>query len=297
MEQLMDSAAPPVARDQLEQLSGGSGLLEDQSQCPFRAFARHRLAVEPLGEFALAQSAAERGSLLHDALYTLWGGIGDHATLLGLGAAGENRAVEQAVKAALEAVPGGRRRALGTAYWELEGQRLAGLLREWLAVERQRGEFAVVQREHQVNLHLGQLQIRLRIDRIDELPGGSRMIIDYKSGRSAVADWQGERPARPQLPLYGLAAPEGTAALAVAQVRPRESRFVGLGSAAVAPGVKPVEEWAALNAQWRESLERLAAAFLAGDAAVDPLSGASCRWCGLQPLCRVGQGEGTVAWT
>ncbi len=291
LERLTDDAGPAVTGVQLEQLGGGSGLLEDQSHCPFRAFARHRLGVEPLGDFTLAQSAAARGSLLHDALFALWGEIEDHAALCDLDAAEEERAVERAVDAALEAVPGHRRRALGAAYWELEAARLAGLLREWLAVERQRGDFVVAAREHEVTLALGQLQIRLRLDRIDELPGGARMIIDYKSGRSSLADWRGERPARPQLLLYGLAAPENTAALAVAQVRPRESRFVGLGSIAAAPGIMPVEEWETLNGQWRERLEHLAAEFLAGEAAVDPLSPASCTWCGLQPLCRVGQAE------
>jgi probable DNA repair protein len=291
VEHLADGAAPEVSGGQDGQPAGGSRLLEDQSQCPFRAFARHRLAVEPLGEFSVAQSAADRGSLLHDALYALWGEIPDHASLCGLDAAGESAAIEGAVHAALDAVPVGRRRSLGAAYWHLEALRLTGLLQEWLAVERQRAGFAVARREHDVTLALGQLQIRLRMDRIDELPDGSRLIIDYKSGRSSVADWQGDRPAKPQLLLYGLAAPESTVAIAVAQVRPRDSRFLGLGKVAAAPGVSTVEDWESLNARWRESLERLAAAFLSGDAAVDPLTGASCTWCGLQPLCRVAQGE------
>lgn len=291
VESLPDSTAPPVSADQLEQLGGGSRLLEDQSQCPFRAFARHRLAVEPLADFTVAQSAADRGSLLHDALYALWGEIRDHATLRDLDAQGERGAVRRAVSAALEAVPGGRRHALGAAYWTLEAERLATLLREWLSVERQRTDFVVAGREHGASLQLGQLEVRLRMDRIDELPDGSRVIIDYKSGRSSMADWQGERPAKPQLLLYGLAAPDNTAALAVAQVRPRDSRLLGLGRVAAAPGIAQVEDWEGLIDQWREHLERLAASFLAGEAAVDPLAGGSCTWCGLQPLCRVAQGE------
>ncbi len=288
---LPDTAAPPVGAAELAVLGGGSGLLEDQSQCPFRAFARRRLAVEPLGEFVLAQSPAERGALLHDALYHLWGEIGDHTSLRALDPAAESRIVANAVAVALEGLPGRRRRALGGAYWGLEAKRLTDLLLEWLAVERQRGDFVVTHREEKVTLPLGPLEIRLRVDRIDRLPDGSRLIIDYKSGRSSVNDWLGDRPARPQLPLYGIAAPEGAAALAFAQVRPRDSRYVGLGEVAAAPGVDTVADWEALNRQWRESLERLAAAFVAGEAAVDPLAGSSCTWCGLQPLCRVDRAQ------
>ncbi|RLA43575.1 MAG: hypothetical protein DRQ97_12610 [Gammaproteobacteria bacterium] len=148
--------------------------------------------------------------------------------------------------------------------------------------------------------------MRLRVDRLDQLPDGSQVIIDYKSGTSKVQDWLGERPARPQLLLYGIAAPGRAAALAFAQLRPRDSRFVGLGEVAAAPGIatdiaKVVKErmeaddWQSLNERWRENLERLAQAFVAGDAAVDPLAPASCTWCGLQPLCRINIAEDRLA--
>jgi ATP-dependent helicase/nuclease subunit B len=290
VERFADHTAPPLDPDDSAR-SGGSRLLEDQSQCPFRAFARHRLAVDALGEFSVALSAADRGSLLHDALFALWGEIGDHARLMSMDDDTERAVVRRAVRAAVEAVSEGRRRALGSAYWTLEEGRLADLLGEWLKVERQRGAFVVAQRERDIELELEQLQIRLRVDRIDELPDGSQVIVDYKSGKSSVNDWQGDRPARPQLLLYGLAAPANPAALAFAQVRPRESRYVGLGAVAAAPGIKVVEEWEAQNAQWRGALARLARDFAAGAAAVDPLTQASCTWCGLQPLCRVGQRE------
>ena len=300
LQQLLDMQAPPLDEAQLGATrSGGSGLLEDQSQCPFRAFASRRLQVQPLSEFSVALSPAARGSLLHDALFTLWGEIRDHSALLALDTSAQGAAVGRAVRAAIEVIPGGRRRLLGSAYWDLEGQRLAALLAEWLTVERQRGSFVVVQREQDVTLQLAQLQLRLRVDRVDELPDGSQLIIDYKSGLGKVQDWLGERPARPQLLLYGIAAPGAAAALAFAQVRPRESRFVGLGQVAAAPGIQTdiakvvkqrmdAVDWQTLNQRWRENLEQLAQAFVAGDARVDPLGPASCTWCGLQPLCRIG---------
>ena len=112
-------------------------------------------------------------------------------------------------------------------------------------------------------------------------------------------------PAKPQLLLYSIAEPDRAAALAFGQVRPRDCRYVGLGETAAAPGISTdiaraaksqldTQDWASLNARWRENLERLASEFIAGEAQVDPLSLSSCTWCGLQPLCRIDAQQDTV---
>ena len=298
VEAVPDHHAARLNPEQQQAMKGGSSLLEDQSQCPFRAFASHRLQVEPLATSNVALSAGERGSLLHEALNSLWGALRDSETLQALDAEGESNIVESAAQAAIATVPGHQQRKLGAAYWRLEALRIAALLHEWLGVERQRSAFRVAQRELEMTLELAQLQLRLRVDRVDQLPDGSRVIIDYKSGRCSVKDWFGERPARPQLLLYSIAEPESVASLAFASVRPRECAYVGVGRFAAAPGIVTdlagvtdtaigVTEWSELNDYWRSTLERLAHEFVRGDAQVDPLTPASCIWCGLQPLCRV----------
>lgn len=300
LEYYEDALAPAVDAHELENLSGGSGLLEDQSHCPFRAFARRRLGISPLGEADVALSAAERGSLLHDALYQLWGQLHDSATLAATSVEDAAAVISQAVEGAIEALPTYRRSSLGHAYFELEAKRLRRLLQEWLDVERQRTEFSVLAREESIELQVDQLKISLRVDRIDRLPDGAQFVIDYKSGRSSAQDWLGERPSRPQLTLYGLAMNDTVAGIAFAQVRTRECKYVGAGQIDVAPGVEsnieklvkekmPAKDWDDLTAQWRDNLERLAREFVAGDAQVDPLSASSCTYCGLQALCRVGE--------
>ena len=298
LETYRDQEAPFVGLEAHAAIKGGSSVLEDQSQCPFRAFARHRLQVESLGAFTTALSASQRGSLLHDALYALWEQIDGYEALQMLDLASEKQVIVRAVQSAVDAAPKTQRRRLGQAYWQLESQRLASLLHEWLEVERQRSPFAVVQREQGITLELAQLKMHLRVDRVDQLPDGSRVIIDYKSGKCKTQDWLGDRPAKPQLLLYTLAEPVRAAALAFAQVCPRDCRYVGLGEVDAANGISTdvpravkaqmyAQDWTSLNARWRENLVGLAKAFIAGAAQVDPLNSSSCTWCGLQSLCRV----------
>jgi len=295
VEWLQEHRAPVVESGELNSLSRGSGLLQDQANCPFRAFAARRLGLAPLGDYHSGLSAADRGNILHNALYVLWGGLRDSSVLQGMDSGTLAVAIDRAARAAIEEVPQGLRQLVGMACLDLEARRLGTLLREWLALERSREPFSVAAREHPVAMRVGPLSFDLRVDRIDRLAGGETLVIDYKSGRNSLSDWLGDRPAQPQLPLYSLAA--DVDALAFAQVRARDCRMLGLGETGGIAGVRQDIEkavanrsqacdWVGLKAEWATNLEQLAQSFVCGEAGVDPLPGA-CNYCGLQALCRV----------
>jgi probable DNA repair protein len=297
VEAVEDNLAPPPDPQELDGLHGGSALLEDQAQCPFRAFARRRLRAEPLGEPMAGVSQAERGSLLHRALQLLFTSIPDSEVLAATTNDGEEAMVGTVVTQALDSVPRSGLAAAPAGWRELESLRLKRLLRQWLAVERQREAFRVAATEEELNVQLDSLELQLRVDRIDRLADGSTLIIDYKSGSCRLRDWLGDRPSKPQLLLYAIAGAEAPSALAFARVRADDCGFVGAGANAVAPGIRTdiaglvrggpeVDSWEALNDFWRERLKLLAREFLEGLASVDPQPGA-CNWCGLDSLCRV----------
>jgi RecB family exonuclease len=288
IEESNDRWGPAIAGE----VSGGTGLLAAQSACPFRAFALHRLETRALETPAAGVDGRARGSLLHRALRDFWGEVGDRDTLAALDAP----ARAGRVGAALARVAAGALAGVPPGLVEIELREAARRIGELLEIELQRPAFRVEQREHPVGIEVGPLRVRGQVDRIDRLPGGLA-IIDYKSGEARVADWLGERPAEPQMPLYALAFGNDVVALAYASLKPGAVGFLGLvrsrdvlGDGLRMRAEPPAEEWPARLEEWRGVLDALAAGFAAGDARVAPVrvsgAGSPCQRCHLPVLCR-----------
>ena len=275
-ESVVDDAAPALAT---KNPKGGTRILSDQAACPFRAFARHRLAAEALEEPVEGLDARARGSLLHSLMKELWTLLKGSDGLEG----DTGPAIEKAATLAVEEAK------LEEPFATLERKRLAKLAREWLEVEKERNPFTVVAMEEKRELSVAGLKLNGRIDRLDKLAGGGHAVIDYKTGKPTPNDWLGERPDDPQLPLYALSAREDVSAVAFAKLKTGEMRYMGFSRAKGAmPKVKEAENWGTLLAGWKSELEALGSAFAAGEARVDPKRLlATCRYCDLQPLCRV----------
>lgn len=301
LETFVDKRAPVVSEAEKTRVRGGSSLVKNQSACPFRAFAIHRLQLQPPVENDLALTAQERGTLLHAALYTVWGRLGDSATLQRCDEAQRRELTLEAAQAAVAGFNRWRRRVVGDALLRLEIRRLAAVLLRWLQLETERPvAFVVEGREETRTITIGDLALELRVDRIDRLGDDGRLILDYKSGGGSVADWLGERPVEPQLPLYASLEDEPLAGIAFAAVNRDNPGFVGLADTEYAAGISAdiaraarnrdsATSWDELRASWHGRLEALVRAFVSGEAAVQPLSvQKTCRYCGLQPLCRVG---------
>jgi RecB family exonuclease len=236
-----------------------------------------------------------------------WRRIRDHATLHALDAEALGAVLDEAVEATLAHFAESHRDRLGPRLRALERRRLLGLARDWLALERERAPFAVELMEEPQPLEIGGISVRGRVDRIDRLADGARVLIDYKTGATRLSAWWGERPDEPQLPLYAASGGLPLAGVAFAQVRRQELTFRGVADdparfpraerfdkVRLPPGTAPYASWAAVVEHWRAALERLAAAFRAGDARVDPKRGDTCAWCDLPGLCRIAEVRGTL---
>ena len=305
VESITDTVAPPVAGRH----SGGVSLFRDQSQCPFRAFARHRLHSRQLEQADIGLDAMQRGSLLHQLMENTWSQLGSRETLAAMTREEREGLIKSRVT---ELIADQRKRyplIFSTRFAAVEGKRLAQVLGDWLELELQRTPFAVVNVEENTRLVIGDVEFTARPDRVDELKDGRRVIIDYKGGQANINAWTGDRPDEPQLPLYAVTHPEPVAAVTFARLkRGKGFGFAGLAeSEDVLPdtgafdqdrrakrfmadreaqtGVTP-PSWEGVFDNWRAVLENLANEFRQGVASVSPKARA-CDWCDQQPLCRI----------
>ena len=292
----------PVTEAERPFIRGGTAILKNQSMCPFRAFAIHRLSAVAVPETELGITAVERGNIVHAALRLFWEKVESSERLKQMKESGQLEAYigSLAEKALDEA---GLSPALRARFRELEKKRLVSVISGWMAVELSRGvRFRVKALEAEKEIEIGGLKITGRVDRIDELEGGGEIIIDYKIGEPNRYDWLTGRPREPQLLIYS--ATGGFEAISFARIAPNDSRFVGIAKDEVLPSVKPYDsdgkfrkkaedrDWDALMAFWRETLSALAEDFLKGNAAADPNngtegSGSACMYCELTALCRI----------
>ena len=268
-----DEIADETGPEQVQSDStGGFSLFKDMAACPFRAFAKHRLAARPLEEADLGLSYRDRGTTVHKALEVIWLELGSHTRLMALDSGELQSLIARGADAAVAKLGPGIGR-------NLEKQRLQKILTE---AERL--------------IAIGGLQIKTRADRVDALPDGREIILDYKTGQLKSRGWEGERPDEPQLPLYCATSEKPVAGAAFAVIRVGELRFRGLTTqdvglpALTKMSIDPPIPFDRQLLEWRRVLEHLAEDFRAGKAQVDPKPGA-CDNCGLRALCRIREFE------
>lgn len=299
-----------VAPWQLEIAAGGTEVVKKQAACPFQAFASKRLHAEPLNRNEWGLSEAERGQRLHDVLCRIWKPqTGALHTLEDLRSAMHERRLDGILTRAIaesfrefDDSEGWER-----AYIESEKRRLQTRLRTWLETEATRAPFEVIACEEALeNVHVGQLKLNLRVDRVDRLADGSHVLIDYKSGDVKTTDWRTPRPDEPQLPLYAaFGGVEDLRGVFFAKIRRGVDKpILGSTSGEDVQVLADQEENKKLakipfnaerRAAWEAELRRLADEFLRGYAEVDPKEGQdTCKYCGLQGLCRVMESRGAL---
>ena len=280
--------------------------LKDQSHCPFRAFVKHRLHADAPEQPAPGSDHRQRGDTAHEVLHRLLPKGSNNESIGAIDAA--------AIDAAVDAVLAKRGGVLNRG---VERQRLKTLVGEWLAQEKLRGPFEIIAAEEKTAAAVGELRLRLRTDRIDRAADGGVCVIDYKTGRAATAAWVGERPDEPQLPLYAVIQQSPVRAVAFAAVRAGECEYVGAAAdkaqfteaghsgggghpkivqiPTTKSALKDYPDWNTMLDRWRDTLQALAKAHLAGRADLAPKNPAvTCRHCDAQAVCRIFEHAGEV---
>ena len=274
-------------------ISSGYALLKDQVDCPFRAFARHRLNSQRTPVSEVDFDNLDRGNLIHKALELFWDKTRNRKNLSNLSHGILKKRIEECVQEALKLCS--QRTTGQTQFNKLEIERNVRLIHDWLLnIERERPDFQVLHNEEDVSINLCGIKLSLRIDRIDEIPGKGLLLIDYKTGREAKpAEWFAEKIRAPQLPLYATAQPP--VGLAYGHLTLGKPEFKGtadlpLGKLKNYDFAKDTgcSTWKELLSYWKNNLNRVADEFLQGNNQVLPVNkGEPCLHCEFNSLCRI----------
>ena len=300
LEELADEEPLPMLPDAVPS-HGGSGVLVSQAACPFRAFAEFRLFSSIAEDVEEGLSSQDRGSILHDVLHLFWKEVRTKNELLRrsreMDPSGRTKRDETLARCIEQALPSS---ASGSSwentYFQIQRARMQTLLGRWLDLEAARPDFQVLALEQDRFSRIGDLTLKIRIDRVDEVTfagGKGAVLLDYKTGRCSVNGWKGERPDAPQLPLYALAGGlDEVSGVAFAAIAPGK-KGMEIRGVSTGPGIlpdKPKHEHNLLERLqgWKDTLVDLADGFASGDARVDPKEfPGSCKFCGQRLLCRV----------
>jgi ATP-dependent helicase/nuclease subunit B len=287
IETFIDIDAPEIPIGQIA--NGGSSLFKDQSGCPFKAYARHRLHAESLQQADIGLSAAERGNLVHRALQYLWQRLKTSESLQYRSETELEKVIHSAVLEAIKQQISQQPETFTDRFTELEQQRLEQLLKQWLLIEHDRSAFKVIATEEWQTVLFQDIELHLRVDRVDELADGRCVIIDYKTGVVSKNDWESDNPNDPQLPLYAVTSKQEVAAIAFGSLKRGKLGFVGQADGdEILPKIKQEVDllWQDKLDSWEQVLIRLAKDFRQGKAIVEPTVTA-CRYCDLHSLCRI----------
>ena len=278
IEQLIDDQAPPLSKTQVH---NGVSILKAQTACAFQGFVQ-RLALLDFEPEHIGLNRLEQGQILHRALEYFYQHIPNHQALMAL----EDRALIQQIDHSIDQA---LERQAQDGFSTLERTRLRVIIRRLLQIDKTREGFQVLATEQSLAADVAGLRFNTRLDRIDQLPNGDKIVFDYKTGSTSVSAWCGERISEPQLPIY--ATTTGSDGMAFIQLKADKVEFKGLARDADAlPGNgrsnHQCQDWDQQLDVWQTQLHQASLDFQQGHAAVAPSKGA-CAYCEYELLCRI----------
>lgn len=295
-----------------EKIRGGSSLLSNQSNCPFRAFSSNRLNVSSLDEFSSGLNPIARGNALHLALEKLGKAYKNSDELAQLSAAEKDTMLADCVTPAIKLLRKQYPETMSPAFSALEQTRLIQLLQGFLTLEKTRSNFSIHSVEEKLSWEHSQhsqLSLTFRIDRIDQIEDGSLVLIDYKTGKKTNYKWFDDRPDDLQLPLYQIAVTgkaganqknPAISATLICQLNAESTSLFGTTDLdSIHPDIRPLSaikafsgSWTELQGRWNTIIYSLIKEFESGLVSVAPARGHhTCQYCDLNPLCRISKFE------
>ena len=273
-----DSLGPPLG--DTEPIRGGVAVLDTQARSPLWAFVKYRLAASNLPEYATLSEVNARGLFLHRVMELLWKQCPEptqQGLRMWIAQQGETELLSTLIAQAadMELVLYGERLR------ELECERALFVLSNWVRFELEREPFSVIELESALQFTHQHLKLSMRLDRLDQLPDGRYVVLDYKTSLNRTEplnEWVRPRPINLQLPLYAahlLAQGQQVGAIALAWLNARRPGVTGYADTDIVLGdvksrdmekQQEMPMWDTQLQEWEAAIQGLANEFIQGEA-------------------------------
>ena len=270
-----DSQAPCIEDHEIKE---GVSTLQDQMSCAFKGFSK-RLNLEKFDAPHIGFNRLEQGNLIHKVLETFYTEIKSKESLLELSSSELDGLLERHIDSAINNKSTSR-------FQQLEKIRIKKILHDYFELEKQRDGYEVIETESTTEVSINNLSFKIRLDRIDRLPNGNKLIIDYKTGKAEISQMTGKHIRQAQLPIYALT--NSVNGVAFAKINATRCEYLAITNDESALPVKKttVPKWEDQLVEWESILNSASYDFQNGVATVLPEKNA-CEYCDYDLLCRV----------
>lgn len=314
LQELVDDHGPALHTKEVT--AGGVNVLETQSCNPLWGFVRYRLGVQGLKPYATLPSKTLRGIYLHAVMQRLWEELRTQERLIERRDCGE---LQDWLTGLLLDVAQQKLQEYPEMWQQLEAERSAPIVAQWLDLESARHPFEVTEIEQKRMMAIGsvaKLILELRLDRLDTLLSDERqVVIDYKSGSKlpdVLKDWKQTRLLNLQLPSYaalmlshdsfnagaehlGASAADSLAGFILVQLHSKSVAAIGLvdedlglkGPKSLSDAKFDDPSWGSAMQRLHDAIARLADEFLQGVAINQSFNKDDLKFCDVLPILRV----------
>jgi len=278
MELIDDFIAPEIDNFEIKK---GVSTLQDQISCSFKGFV-NRLNIQEFDETHIGLSRLEQGSLVHKILEIFFNEISSSSKLNKLSEAKLQELISKHIGSASKEIS-------QSNFKSIEKERLTKIINKYIKLEKNREFFQVIKTESESKVDVNGLKFSTRIDRMDQMEDGKKLIIDYKTGQNVnLSQLTGDPLEQAQLPIYAIT--NSVDGVAFATVNAKDCQFKAITKnkhdlPISQQAIKRMPEWNKQVSEWKSELNSASQKFQEGVAEVLPTINA-CDYCDYDLLCR-----------